>query len=78
MYDDEGNEICWTYNNDQTFTSNGTESSICMDCGAVLTRDVFSSADYNNIFANYHFLRVIFDYINTLLRILGAAGVSTN
>jgi hypothetical protein len=73
MYDDEGNEICWTYNNDQTFTSNGTESSICMDCGAVLTRDVFSSADYNDAFANYHFLRVIFDYINTLLRILDAA-----
>ena len=73
MYDDEGNEICWTYNNDQTFTSNGTESSICMDCGAVLTRDVFSSADYNDAFANYHFLRVIFDYINTLLRIIGAA-----
>lgn len=73
MYDDEGNEICWTYNNDQTFTSNGTESSTCMDCGATLTRDVFSSADYNDAFANYHFLRVIFDYINTLLRIIGGA-----
>lgn len=73
MYDDEGNEICWTYNNDQTFTSNGTESSTCMDCGATLTRDVFSSADYNDAFANYHFLRVIFDYINTLLRIISAA-----
>lgn len=70
MLDEEGNEICWTYNNDQTFTSNGTESSICMDCGATLTRDVFSSADYNDVFANYHFLRVIFDYINTLLRII--------
>jgi hypothetical protein len=44
-----------------------------MDCGAVLTRDVFSSADYNDAFANYHFLRVIFDYINTLLRFIGAA-----
>ncbi len=73
MYDENGEVICWTYNNDQTFTSNGTESSICMDCGAVLTRDVFSSADYNDAFANYHFLRVIFDYINTLLRIIGAA-----
>lgn len=70
MLDEEGNEICWTYNNDQTFTSNGTESSTCMDCGATLTRDVFSSADYNDTFANYHFLRVIFDYINTLLRII--------
>lgn len=73
MYNENGEVICWTYNNDQTFTSNGTESSICMDCGAVLTRDVFSSADYNDAFANYHFLRVIFDYINTLLRIIGAA-----
>lgn len=73
QYDEEGNEICWTYNNDQTFTSNGTESSICMDCGAVLTRNVFNSADYNEIFANYHFLRVIFDYINVLLRIINGA-----
>lgn len=73
QYDEEGNEICWTYNNDQTFTSNGTESSICMDCGAVLTRNVFNSADYNDIFANYHFLRVIFDYINVLLRIINGA-----
>ena len=73
QYDEEGNEICWTYNNDQTFTSNGTESSICMDCGAVLTRNVFNSADYNNAFANYHFLRVIFDYINVLLRIINGA-----
>lgn len=78
MLDEEGNEICWTYNNDQTFTSNGTESSICMDCGATLTRDKFASADYNNVFANYHFLRVIFDYINTLLRIIGATGVNVN
>ncbi len=73
MYDEEGNEICWTFNNDQTFTSNGTESSICMDCGAVLTRDVFNSADYNDAFANYHFLRVIFDYINLLLRLINGA-----
>lgn len=73
QYDEEGNEICWTFNNDQTFTKNGTESSICMDCGAVLTRDVFNSADYNETFANYHFLRVIFDYINVLLRIINGA-----
>lgn len=73
QYDEEGNEICWTYNNDQTFTSNGTESSICGDCGAVLTRNVFNSADYNEIFANYHFLRVIFDYINVLLRLINGA-----
>ena len=73
QYDEEGNEICWTFNNDQTFTSNGTESSICMDCGAVLTRNVFNSADYNEVFANYHFLRVIFDYINVLLRIINGA-----
>lgn len=73
QYDEEGNEICWTYNNDQTFTKNGTESSICADCGAVLTRNVFNSADYNDTFANYHFLRVIFDYINVLLRIINGA-----
>ena len=73
MLDDEGEPICWTYNNDQSFTSNGTESSVCMDCGAVLTRDVFNSADYNEIFANYHFLRVIFDYINVLLRLINTA-----
>ncbi len=73
QYDEEGNEICWTYNNDQTFTSNGTESSTCMDCGATLTRYVFNSADYNDAFANYHFLRVIFDYINVLLRIINGA-----
>lgn len=76
IYDEEGNEKCWTYNDDQTFTKNGTESSVCQDCGAVLTRDVFSSADYNESFANYHFIRVIFDYINTLLRLIGAAGVN--
>ncbi len=73
QYDEEGNEICWTFNNDQTFTSNGTESSTCMDCGATLTRNVFNSADYNDAFANYHFLRVIFDYINVLLRIINGA-----
>lgn len=72
-YDENGEPVCWTYNNDQTFTSNGTESATCMHCGATLTRDVFSSADYNETFADYHFLRVIFDYINTLLRILDAA-----
>lgn len=76
ILDEDGNEECWTYNNDQTFMSNGTESSICQDCGAVLTRDVFSSADYNDTLANYHFIRVILDYINTLLRIIGATGVS--
>lgn len=63
----------WEYNNDQTFVANGTASNICTECGTVLTMDVLGSADYNNSFANYHFLLVIFDYINLLLRIINGA-----
>ena len=73
MYDEEGEVICWTYNNDQTFLNNGTESSICSDCGAVLTRNTFNTADYNTDLANYHFIRVILDYINALLRIINGS-----
>lgn len=74
MIDEEtGEVICWTPNGDQTFMKNGTESSICSDCGAVLTRDAFGTADYNTELANYHFIRVILDYINMLLNIINGA-----
>lgn len=66
-------ESAWTYNNDQTFVANGTESTKCLDCGTVLTRDTFHTADYNTAFGDLHFLLVIFDYINVLLRFIGAA-----
>ncbi len=63
----------WTSNNDQTFVANGTESNECAACGTVLTRDTFGTADYNTAFGDLHFLLVIFDYINVLLRFIGAA-----
>ena len=73
LVDEEGNVLCWTSNNDQTFLKNGTESSICQDCGAVLTRNTFGTADYNEVLGNYHFIRVILDYINMLLSIINGA-----
>lgn len=73
LVDEEGEIICWTSNNDQTFLENGTESSICQDCGAVLTRKTYGTADYNDSLANYHFIRVILDYINMLLSIINGA-----
>ncbi len=75
LVDEEGEIICWTSNNDQTFMKNGTESSICQDCGTVLTRNTFGTADYNDSLANYHFIRVILDYINMLLSIINGAVV---
>ena len=63
-------EEAWTSNGDQGFLSNGTESNICADCGAVLVRDALGSADYNDALADYHFIRVILDYINMLLSII--------
>ncbi len=66
----------WVSNNDQTFTANGTSSQPCQICGATLTKDDFGSADYNDAFANYHFLKVIFDYINLILRIISGAGIN--
>ncbi len=63
-------EEAWTSNNDQGFLSNGTESNICADCGTVLIRDAHGSADYNESLADYHFIRVILDYINMLLSII--------
>ena len=73
IIDEEGNYVCWTPNNDQTFLKNGTESSTCSDCGAVLTRNTFGTADYNTALGDYHFIRVILDYINALLRIINGA-----
>ena len=73
VLDKDGEVVCWTYNNDQSFLNNGTESSICADCGAVLTRDTFNTADYNTDLANYHFIRVILDYINAILRIINGS-----
>ncbi len=60
----------WTPNNDQTFFANGTESNYCADCGTKLVRVDHGSADYNVEFADYHFFRVILDYINMLLSII--------
>ncbi len=65
----------WTYNNDQTFVANGTESNTCLDCGTVLIRDTFGTAGFNTTFADMHFIKVIFEYINVLLRFIGAATV---
>lgn len=63
----------WTFNNDQSFVANGTESNTCLDCGTVLIRDSFGTADFNTTFADMHFIKVIFEYINVLLRFIGAA-----
>lgn len=67
------NEETWTYNNDETFVANGTESNVCLDCGTVLIRDTFGTAGFNTTFADMHFIKVIFEYINVLLRFIGAA-----
>lgn len=76
ILDEDGNQVeAWESNNDATFTGNGTASVECIDCGATLTKDVMGSAQFNTVFANYHFLLVIFEYINLLLRIIGATGV---
>lgn len=63
-------EEAWTANGDQGFLSNGTESNVCADCGTTLVRDAHGSADYNDALADYHFIRVILDYINMLLNII--------
>lgn len=63
----------WVYNNDQTFLQNGTISSTCSDCGVVLTARAQGSADYNTQLGEYHFIRVILDYINMLLSIINGA-----
>lgn len=63
----------WVSNEDATFVGNGTASTVCLDCGATLTKDVQGSAQFNTAFANYHFLLVIFEYINFILRIIGTS-----
>ncbi len=63
-------EEAWTANGDQSFLSNGTESNMCAGCGTTLVRDAHGSADYNDALADYHFIRVILDYINMLLSII--------
>ena len=63
----------WTSNNDATFMNNGTESTNCLVCNAVLTRNTFGTAGFNETFADYHFILVIFQYINVILRIINGA-----
>lgn len=66
-------EEAWTYNNDQSFVANGTESNKCLECGTEVIRDTFGTAGFNTAFADMHFIKVIFEYINVLLRFIGAA-----
>ena len=74
VLDEDGNQkIAWVSNNDASFVGNGTASVDCIDCGATLTKDVIGSAQFNTAFANYHFLLVIFEYINLILRIITTA-----
>ncbi len=69
-------DSAWVLNNDQTFLTSGTMSNTCLECGATITADIVGTEDYNNVFANYHFLKVIFDYISIIFRIIGAAGIN--
>lgn len=74
VLDENGNEIqAWESNEDASFVGNGTASTTCQDCGATLTKDVHGTAGFNTAFANYHFLLVIFEYINLILRIIGTS-----
>jgi hypothetical protein len=63
----------WTSNNDATFMNNGTESTNCLVCNAVVTRNTFGTAGFNETFADYHFILVIFQYINVILRVINGA-----
>ncbi|MBQ6838913.1 MAG: hypothetical protein IJO44_08735 [Clostridia bacterium] len=69
----EVNPDAWVSNNDATFMNNGTESTNCLVCNAVLTRNTFGTAGFNETFADYHFILVIFQYINVILRIINGA-----
>lgn len=60
----------WVSNEDASFVGDGTASTVCLDCGATLTKDVQGSAGFNTSFGNYHFLLVIFEYISLILRII--------
>ena len=63
----------WVSNNDATFMNNGTESTKCLVCEAVLTRNTFGTAGFNETFADYHFILVIFEYINVILRVINSS-----
>lgn len=63
----------WTSNNDATFMNNGTESTHCKVCNAVVTRNTFGTAGFNETFADYHFILVIFEYINVILRVINSS-----
>ena len=69
----EVNPDAWVSNNDATFMNNGTESTNCLVCNAVLTRNTFGTAGFNETFADYHFILVIFQYINVILRVINGA-----
>ena len=69
----EVNPDAWTSNNDATFMNNGTESTNCLVCNAVLTRNTFGTAGFNETFADYHLILVIFQYINVILRVINGA-----
>lgn len=69
----EVNPDAWVSNNDATFMNNGTESTNCLICNAVVTRNTFGTAGFNETFADYHFILVIFQYINVILRVINGA-----
>lgn len=69
----EVNPDAWTSNNDATFMNNGTESTNCLVCNSVVTRNTFGTAGFNETFADYHFILVIFEYINLILRLINGA-----
>ncbi len=69
----EVNPDAWVSNNDATFMNNGTESTNCLVCNAVVTRNTFGTAGFNETFADYHFILVIFQYINVILRVINGA-----
>ena len=75
LYDDEGNEVYWTSNNDQSFIEDGTESAKCIDCGAVVTRTAHGTADFNNgSFADLGFISTILNLISIVLNLIGSIG----
>ena len=63
----------WVSNNDATFMNNGTESTNCLVCNAVVTRNALGTAGFNETFADYHFILVIFQYINVILRVINGS-----
>ena len=72
LIDEDGNEVYWTFNNDQSFFADGTESATCGDCGAVVIRDKIGSSDANGIFGGIEFFSTIINLINTVLRLIAS------